>query len=125
MANLCHLEDFLLLSHMIINDKILAEIKNYSVANLHKEVCGFVVLEKDDLLFIKTENRHPDEKNFFLISPKDYLNIKNNYKILYFFHSHIDNAFFSELDILQQKYHNINMLLYDLKSEEFKEMKCK
>ena len=77
MANLCHLEDFLLLSHMIINDKILAEIKNYSVANRHKEVCGFVVLEKDDLLFIKTENKHPDEKNFFLISPKDYLNIKN------------------------------------------------
>lgn len=101
------------------------EIKSCSKNNLDKETCGFVVEKENDTLFIEVENKHPDAKNFFLISPKDYLNIKNNFKIVCLFHSHISNAFFSELDIFYQKYHNMNMLLYNIETDQFKELKCK
>jgi hypothetical protein len=110
---------------MKISSKIINEIKSCSKNNLDKETCGFVVEKENDVLFIQVENKHPDARNFFLVSPKDYLNIKNNFKILYFFHSHVDNAFFSELDIFHQKYHNMNMLLYNIETNQFKELKCK
>ena len=110
---------------MKINSKIVSDIKSYSIKNLDEEVCGFVVKKENDLMFMPIENKHPDKANFFLISPKDYLNIKTNYKILYFFHSHLNNESFSKLDILYQKYHNIDMLLYNIATDELKEMKCK
>lgn len=110
---------------MKINSKIISDIKSYSIKNSDTEVCGFVVENENDLMFVPVENKHPDKTNFFLISPKDYLNIKNNYKILYFFHSHLNNEFFSQLDVLYQKYHNIDMLLYNIATDELKEMKCK
>jgi len=110
---------------MKINSKIISDIKSYSINNLHKEVCGFVVEKLNDFLFIPVENKHPDEANFFLISPKDYLDIKNNHKIIYFFHSHLDSRTFSKLDILYQKYHNIDMLLYNISTDEFVETRCK
>ena len=101
------------------------EIKNYSINNLDSEVCGFIVEDNNDLKFLSIENKHPDKKNYFLISPIDYINIKSKYKILYFFHSHLCNSSFSDLDILHQKYHNINMLLYIIKEDCFLEMMCK
>jgi len=110
---------------MKISNKIISDIKSYSIENSHKEVCGFIVQKQNNFIFIPVENRHPDQANFFLISPKDYLSIKNEYTIIYFFHSHVNNNFFSKLDILYQKYHNIDMLLYNIATDELKEMKCK
>lgn len=110
---------------MKINNDILCSIKKYSFDNSSHEVCGFVVQKNDLILFLPIENKHPQSKNNFLISPKDYLRIKKDFEILYFFHSHIDNPFFSELDILYQKYHNINMLMYNISTDEIKEMRCK
>lgn len=110
---------------MKINNDIINDIKKYSFENSSQEVCGFIVEKNNYILFLPVENKHPESNNFVLISPKDYLKIKNNYSILYFFHSHIDNPFFSELDILYQKYHNINMLIYNISTDEIKEMKCK
>ena len=110
---------------MKINSNIIDQIKSYSIQNISKEICGFIVELNDTIKFIPVDNKHPDDKNFFLISPKDYLQIKNKYNILYFFHSHLNNSNFSELDVFHQKYHNMNMLLYNIQTEEFKEMKCK
>jgi hypothetical protein len=110
---------------MKINSELIDKIKSYSKENSSKEVCGFIVESNDCIKFLPIENKHPDSQSFFLISPKDYLNIKNNYNILYFFHSHINNPNFSKLDIFHQKYHNMDMLLYNIQTDEMKEMKCK
>ena len=120
----CHLELFHQHFLMIIQNNLLLEIKNYCKDNPFEETCGFVVESDDDLIFIPIKNKHLDKKNYFLISPKDYLEIKNKYKIKYFFHSHLSNPFFSKLDILYQKYHNINMLIYNIDSDEMIERKC-
>lgn len=110
---------------MKINNELLNDIRKYSLENASTEVCGFIVEKNNIVSFISVENKHPENSKFFIISPKDYLKIKNNYKILYFFHSHADNPNFSELDIFYQKYHNIDMLIYNISTNEIKEMKCK
>lgn len=110
---------------MIISNDIIDKIKKYSIDNSSQEVCGFIVKENDNISFLPVENKHPDLNTYFLISPKDYLKIKNSYNIIYFFHSHIDNPDFSELDIFYQKYHNIDMIMYNISTDEIKEMKCK
>lgn len=110
---------------MKLNPEIYDELKRYSNENPKEEICGFIV-EKDNLIkFISVENKHPDKNNYVLISPKDYLLIKNNYKILYYFHSHPIGSDFSETDLFYQKYHNLNMIIYDVSSNLFKEKKCK
>ena len=110
---------------MKLSDDILKKIKKFALENANVEVCGFVV-EKDDLIdFIKIDNRHPDFEHHFLISPIDYLKIKKEYNIIYLFHSHFENTCFSETDVKYQKYHNLNMLLYVIKSDSFLEMMCK
>lgn len=108
-----------------LEPEIFDRLRSYSNLNSNEEVCGFIV-EKDGLVdFIPVDNKHPDKKHFVLISPKDYLRIKNEYTIMYYFHSHVSNCDFSETDIVYQKYHNIDMLLYDNNRDLFKEMKCK
>jgi len=110
---------------MTIKNEILDEIKKYCLSNFSEESCGFIVENNNELKFIPVENRHFDKSKYFAISPKDYLKIKQEYAILYLFHSHLSNSFFSELDILHQKYHNIDMLIYNINTDEFIERKCK
>ena len=113
------------LTIMKLNNDIIKKIKNFAIKNINIEVCGFVV-EKDNIIdFVEIDNKHPDSEHNFLISPLDYLRIKKEYNILYLFHSHFENEFFSEMDLNYQKYHNIKMLLYIIKTDCFLEMLCK
>lgn len=110
---------------MTLKNELLDEIKTLCNKNTALEICGFIVDDNDIYKFIQIENRHPSKENNFLISPKDYLNIKNKFKIIYLFHSHPNGEDFSKTDFKYQKYHNLNMLMYDIKNDIFKEMKCK
>lgn len=110
---------------MKISDDILKKIKKFALENANVEVCGFIVEKNNFIDFIEIDNKHPDFEHHFLISPIDYLKIKKEYNILYLFHSHFENACFSETDIKYQKYHNLNMLLYVIKPDSFLEMMCK
>lgn len=110
---------------MTINPELLHHIKSYCNKNPSVENCGFIVEDAGELIFLPVINKHPDSVNYFVISPRDYLDIKQKYKIKYLFHNHKSEKFFSNVDIYYQKYHNMNMLLYVLDSGEFKEIKCK
>ena len=110
---------------MKLSDDILKKIKKFALENANVEVCGFIVEKNNFIDFIEIDNKHPDFEHHFLISPIDYLKIKKQYNILYLFHSHFENTCFSETDIKYQKYHNLNMLLYVIKSDSFLEMMCK
>jgi proteasome lid subunit RPN8/RPN11 len=110
---------------MNLKPEIYDELQKYSKSFPEEEVCGFIVEDQGFVKFISIENKHPQKNCYALISPKDYLFIKNNYKILYYFHSHPVGSDFSEIDLFYQKYHNLNMMLYDVANNIFKEKKCK
>jgi len=104
---------------MILTSEILDEIKDYALENKDIEVCGFVVKNNEQIIFKPIANNHPSKESFFLVSPKEYLEIKNKYEILYLFHSHPIGFDFSEIDLKYQKYHNINMLLFIVPLQKF------
>ena len=104
---------------MILASKILDEIIDYALRNKDIEVCGFVVKNNEQIIFKPIANNHPSKESFFLVSPKEYLEIKSKYEILYLFHSHPIGFDFSETDLKYQKYHNINMLLFIIPSQKF------
>lgn len=110
---------------MKLKHEIYNELKKYSNENSTEEVCGFLVEKNNVVEFIKVDNKHPDKNNNVLISPRDYLYIKNNYKILYYFHSHPKGSDFSKIDLFYQTYHNLDMIIYDISNDMFKEKKCK
>jgi proteasome lid subunit RPN8/RPN11 len=109
----------------MLKNELLNEIKISCNKDAGLEICGFIVEDNNVYKFIQIENKHPNKENNFLISPRDYLVIKNKFKIIYLFHSHPDGGDFSKTDFQYQKYHNLNMLMYDVKNDVFKEMKCK
>lgn len=110
---------------MNLKPEIYDELRKYSASYSQEEVCGFIVKDKECIKFIPVQNKHPEKNAHVLISPKDYLSIKENYKILYYFHSHPIGSDFSGIDLFYQKYHNLNMIVYDIANNIFKEKKCK
>ena len=110
---------------MNLKPEIYEELRKYSNHYSQEEVCGFVVEDNQHIKFIPIDNKHPEKRNYALVSPRDYLSIKSNYKILYYFHSHPIGSDFSETDLFYQKYHNLNMIVYDVANNIFKEKKCK
>ena len=109
----------------MLKNNLLNDIKFLCKQNYQFEICGFIVKDDNTYKFIQIDNKHPDKENNFLISPKDYLEIKNKFKIIYLFHSHPNGGDFSQMDLKYQKYHNLDMLVYDMKEDLLKEMKCK
>jgi proteasome lid subunit RPN8/RPN11 len=109
----------------MLKNELLSEIKSLCKQNNEFEICGFIVKNKNQYNFIQIENKHPSKETNFLMSPKEYLDVKNAFEIVYLFHSHPNGEDFSKTDIQYQKYHNLNMLMYDVKNDCFKEMKCK
>ena len=97
-----------------LDENLMAELKMKSVRS-EKEICGFI-LESND--FVEVKNVHPDPKNYFLISPADYIWEKG--AILFHSHpSHIDTYGFSKWDLENQFYFQKKMLLYSVKYDEF------
>lgn len=95
------------------NKSLLLELKKYSCSS-DKEVCGFIV----DCKFIAKKNVHPDPLNFFLIDPRDYIWGEN----VVVFHSHpehVKKVNFSDWDLENQKFFNMDMVLYSVYNNEF------
>lgn len=88
-------------------------------SNSENEICGFIIKTSNLFdTFIECANLHPDPKNYFLISPKDYILDKE----CILFHSHPSNARidgFSDWDIENQKYFLLDMLLYSVNHNKF------
>ena len=113
------------LIHLImINDILKQKIKSICFNKPH-EVCGFIVCDGAEDRFIELENKHPESDSFFLISPIDYLNIKKKFSIKYLFHKHNNSDSFSDSDIHYQKFHCLDMLIYNVNTDNWSEMKCK
>lgn len=108
----------------MINDILKQHIKSICL-NKTSEVCGFIIFDGVEESFVELENKHPEANNFFLISPIDYLYVKNKFTIKYLFHKHNNSDSFSESDIHYQKFHCLDMLIYNATTDNWSEMKCK
>lgn len=113
------------LFHMTMINKKLKEKIETICKSKEGEICGFIVFLNNEYEFLEVDNKHPSYIDNFLISPIDYLNIKKNYSIKYLFHTHNNSDSFSKTDIYYQKFHNLDMLLYNKNTNNWSEMKCK
>lgn len=96
-----------------VRKQILYKLKKISIES-EKEVCGYVINNE----FLQKENIHPDPFRYFVISPNECIWAKD--AIL--FHSHplkADIKGFSEWDLENQFYFQIDMLLYSVKYNRF------
>jgi len=96
-----------------VPEKLKEQLKRDSISS-QEEICGFILRDK----FIKVENKHPESKNFFLIDPLDCIWEEG----VILFHSHPDHVKekgFSEWDLENQYYFQLDMLLYSVNNDEF------
>ena len=101
-----------------LKDNILSALKKKSLDS-DKEICGFIKFSNDcDEYFEECENLHPDPFNYFLISPRQY--IQNQNSILFHSHpKHCKSYGFSDWDLENQKYFTLDMLLYSVNDDKF------
>lgn len=100
-----------------LHDELLKKLKIISI-NSYEEVCGFLIKKNDGYIFKQCENMHPDPKNYFLISPKEY-DFSDGTIV---FHSHPKNTNdkgFSDWDLENQFYFSLPMLLYSVNNDRF------
>ena len=109
-------------NYKMIDKKIKNFIKKCSLIQNPKEICGFIVEDNGVFKCIPCENTAKDPIENFKISPKEYLNIKNKYKkIFYIYHSHTNNnENFSEKDISCAENISLPIIMYNLNSDLFK-----
>lgn len=108
----------------MINETLKQQIETICKSK-EGEICGFIVFSDGEYSFLEVDNKHPSYNDNFLISPIDYLNVKKNYCIKYLFHSHNNSDMFSKTDIYYQKFHNLDMIIYNKNTDNWSEMKCK
>tara|TARA_Y100001973_G_C5196746_1_gene334790 strand:+ start:2685 stop:3005 length:321 start_codon:yes stop_codon:yes gene_type:complete len=100
----------------MISDKLLQDIKLYSIKNKSIECCGLIVGSKKSQKFVKCNNIHSKPQYAFSIDPKELL-IDD---VKYIFHSHpIISSRPSDID---KKYCNelrIPFLIYSILNDDF------
>jgi proteasome lid subunit RPN8/RPN11 len=104
----------------MITNKIKKIIKQEALAVYPNECCGFVVEKNAQIDIIPCENIAKNKFNDFMISAKDFLNIKEKYNIIWLYHNHVDSEDFSLLDKKTANNLSINLLLYINKLDQFK-----
>jgi len=97
----------------------LYELLKYKSCLSVSEICGFIIKNNNVFdTFIECKNMHPDHKNYFLISPHDY--ILDQDVILFHSHpKHCDINGFSDWDIENQSCFCLKMLLYSVNKDKF------
>ncbi len=113
-----HLADFFKLKSEY--KKAIEDIKTISLNNQGLESCGFLLKKNSQILAIECENKSIDKQNEFEISPKDFINAKENADIIAVFHSHPkSNHWPSKLDILLCNEILYPFLIFSLKTLKF------
>lgn len=102
--------------------KIKKFIQNHSDLNLATEICGFVGFNPKQKKYIVQieKNQATDPKNFFLISPLNYLKFKKDNKIIAIFHSHIaGDESLSEFDIKTSELICVPFMIFSTNTKKF------
>lgn len=104
------------LSNLSDFDKNLEEIRTFCTKNAKQETCG-VVSEKGVHVLTNVSFL---SYFFYEIDPLEYKRIRDNHKVLFFWHSHVlGRATPSELDIEYAYNADLPSLIYSLKTNSF------
>jgi proteasome lid subunit RPN8/RPN11 len=100
----------------MIDKKIKNFIKKHAKDQYPNECCGFIVEKDSKFKCIVLDNISSNPQENFEISSLDFLNIKNEYKkIYYIYHSHTnENINFSEKDKNCAENLNLPIIMYNL-----------
>lgn len=103
-------------------NKIKKFIIEKSDANFTAEVCGFIGFNKKTKKYKGQieENKASDPKNYFVISPLNYLKFKNENEIIAIFHSHVvGDEKPSEFDIKTAELTCVPFMIFSINSRKF------
>jgi len=96
------------------------KIKKLSFNKSEEEICGFVIHDGKKYDAIKCENKSLNKDLSFLIPAKVFLSIKNKYRIVAVFHSHIDtDENPSEFDIVMSDSVCYPFVTFSTKTKKF------
>ena len=102
--------------------RVFKAIKKIAEANLRNEVCGFVGFERGEtehFIIKEAQNIAQDPKNYFLISPLEYLLFKEEYHLVGIFHSHlVSDEQPSEFDVKMSENCCNPFFIYSLNTEK-------
>lgn len=109
-----------------IKTKSINEIKdfimNHSAKNFHNEICGFIGYDEQSEEFVASveKNESNDPRSFFVISPINYLQFKNQYSMLSVFHSHVvGDEQPSDFDIKISESCCLSFTIFSINSKKF------
>jgi proteasome lid subunit RPN8/RPN11 len=109
-----------------IQSKSIKKIKDFIIEasdfNFSAEICGFIGYDNKSKKYIAQieKNYAADQKNYFIISPLNYLKFKNDYEIICIFHSHVSgDESFSEFDIKTSEVSCIAFMVFSINSRKF------
>lgn len=107
----------------LIDSKELDMFKSYCLANLNKESCALIYKQNNNLLINICDNVSFKPQKYFEISNSDYIKVSRKGEIVGLIHSHITNKQFkfSILDKTIAEGHNINSIIYNVKTDTFHE----
>lgn len=107
---------------MILEEFQKEQIKKQSLDNPTEEICGLLVLDRSHQLnIVSCRNSSPCPAEHFVLDSRDYIDAAENGKIIGVYHSHCNGNNFSELDKINAGGHNLISIIYDIKSDSFKE----
>jgi proteasome lid subunit RPN8/RPN11 len=105
----------------MISAEALKQIATLSKENPSEEVCGYVVLDKDQHAVVTAANEHPLPKESFRIGPKSWLAAGGRGRVIALYHSHPEgDGAPSSQDRLSCNRLKLPYLIYSVKLDRFK-----
>ena len=77
----------------LLNNSIKSNIKEHSLEDYPNECCGILAQNKDETVVVRCENIADNKKEFFEISPHDYLKASKIGRVKAYYHSHTGKNF--------------------------------
>lgn len=106
---------------LLLNTNIINSIKKHAIVESPNECCGLIYASGDSNYTFPSVNISQNKFNSFSISPFDYINASEQGKIVGFYHSHCgNNGEFGHLDKYNSLNHKLPLVLYHIKSDNFK-----
>jgi proteasome lid subunit RPN8/RPN11 len=104
---------------MNLPNNVKQTIKEHSLREQPNECCGLVINQQGELVGVECKNVAENTVDTFAISPKDYVKASNRGKIVTYYHSHLENNFFSEFDKFSAESHKIPATMYCISKDSF------
>lgn len=96
------------------------DIKQHATESSPEECCGFVCEKGKNKYIVPVTNKALEPTTFFLIDEADYIKVKNEHKVISYYHSHpFSNEAFSPLDMKSSDNIDLPLFVYSVIKDKF------